>query len=190
MIGKFLIFWSLISPVCIGLIACFLGLSQTTWYPSHPDIGVSIIIYLAYWLLLGSLQGVLLFRLQHPSLARRWFLATTLTGFLLMLAHEIALLGVNTTGQGILFLLISLPCLAILGGPILGFVQFLLLRNINTPNPKENYLHRTWFMASFASWFLGFLSIFGGNYTFLVLLLLAAIGTLIKGLFVARYLQI
>ena len=180
----------LISPGCLILIAVFLWLSQLYWYPSHPNIGISVLVYLMYWILLASLQAALLSKFQHPDLARKWFPATAITGFLLMLAHEVALLGINTGGQGVIFLLISLPLLAILGGPILGLTQFLLLRDIDNFMSRNRHPSRIWFLTSSLSWVLGFLSIFFGGHAPVALIFLALFGTGIKGVFVANYLQI
>ena len=107
-----------------------------------------------------------------------------------MLVHELFLLDTNTNGQGILILILSLPALAISGGLILGFMQFWLIRNLHPKNRHNYRLHRTWFLASWVSWGLSFLCIVFGNGLLLALLLLAAIGTALKGLFLMQYLSL
>ncbi|MEM9908235.1 MAG: hypothetical protein AAF921_24760, partial [Cyanobacteria bacterium P01_D01_bin.44] len=96
----------------------------------------------------------------------------------------------DTSGQGILILILSLPALAISGGLVLGFMQFWLIRHLHPQNRHNYRLHRTWFLASWVSWGLSFLCIFFGNGTLLALLLLATIGTALKGLFLMQYLRI
>ena len=190
---QFLIPWSLISPGCLILIAGFLQTGQITWYPASPERMLSLAIYGAYWVMVSSLQSLLLWRVQGPSFALKWGLTTAITGFALMLAHDLVVLdvlGVNTRGQGSLFLILSWPVLAISGGLVLGFMQFRLIRHLQPKNRHNYRLHRTWFLASWVSWGLGFLCIFFGNGMLLALLLLAAIGTALKGLFLMPYLGI
>ena len=69
-------------------------------------------------------------------------------------------------------------------------MQFRLIRHLHPENQHNYRLHRTWFLASWVSWGLGFLCIFFGNGMLLTLLLLAAIGTALKGLFLMSYLGI
>jgi hypothetical protein len=81
----FLPMWSLISPGCVGLIAAVMAFYQVSWYPAYPDMRWSIAVYLSYWILLGTLQGGLLFwRFHDRQWAIRWAIATSLTGFLVM----------------------------------------------------------------------------------------------------------
>ena len=190
---QFLIPWSLISPGCLILIASFLQAGQIPWYPASPDLMLSLVIYGTYWGLVSGFQSLLLWRVQGPSFALKWGLTTATTGFALMLAHDLVVLdvlGVNTRGQGSLFLILSWPVLAISGGLVLGFMQFRLIRHLQPKNRHNYRLHRTWFLASWVSWGLGFLCIFFGNGMLLALLLLAAIGTALKGLFLMPYLGI
>jgi hypothetical protein len=68
-----------------------------------------------------------------------------------MLLHDLILLkvmGVDTKGQGALILIISLPCLALLGGFILGLAQFWLIRNRYQANLKSNKLNILWLFIS------------------------------------------
>ncbi len=95
-------------------------------------------IYGTYWVLVSGLQSLLLWRVQGFSFALKWWLTTAITGFALMLAHELFLLDIDTRGQGILILILSLSVLAISGGLILGFMQFWLIRHLN-PENRHNY---------------------------------------------------
>lgn len=187
---QFLIPWSLISPGCLILIMSFLQTGQINWYPASSNLMLSLAIYGAYWGLVSGLQSLLLWRVQGLSFALKWLLTTAITGFLLMLAHELLLLDTNTSGQGVLILLLSLPALAVSGGLILGFMQFWLIRHLHPANRHNYRLHRTWFLASWVSWGLGFFCIFFGNGVLLALILLAAIGTALKGFFLMPYLGI
>jgi hypothetical protein len=186
---QFLIPWSLISPGCLILIASFLQTGQITWYPASSNLMLSLVIYGTYWVLVSGLQSLLLWRVQGVSFALKWLVTTATTGFSLMLAHELFLLDTDTSGQGILILILSLPTLAISGGLILGTMQFWLIRNLHPENQHNYRLHRTWFLASWVSWGLSFLCIFFGNSLLLALLLLAAIGTALKGIFLMQYLR-
>ncbi|MEM6434201.1 MAG: hypothetical protein AAF773_10180 [Cyanobacteria bacterium P01_D01_bin.115] len=189
---QFLIPWSLISPGCLILIASFLQTGQITWYPAS-DRMLSLAIYGAYWVMVSSLQSLLLWRVQGPSFALKWGLTTATTGFALMLAHDLFVLDVldvNIGWQGSLFLILSLPALAISGGVVLGFAQFRLIRHLYPANRHNYRLHRTWFLASWVSWGLSFFCIFFGNGGLLALLSLAAIGTALKGVFLRPYLGI
>ncbi|MEO1523088.1 MAG: hypothetical protein AAFU78_20255 [Cyanobacteria bacterium J06633_2] len=169
-------------------------MGQFTWYPAFPDLRVSLVIYSVYWILVSGLQSLLLRRVQEPSLAVKWFWTTAITGLSLMLAHDLLLLdilGINTGGQGILLLIISLPALAISGGLVLGFTQFRLIRNLHPNHQRNRQLRPNWFLASWVSWGLSFLCLFFGGYGApLTLIFLALIGTTLKGIFLAKYLRL
>jgi hypothetical protein len=189
-VQQFLLLWSLISPGCVGLIAAVVQFYQISWYPAYPDMRVSIGVYLTYWLLLGILQGGLLFWQFHDrQWATRWAITTSVTGFLVMLLHDltIALLGIDTRGQGILILILSLPCLVVLGSMILGETQFLLIQYRFKDKPISSQLSVGWSSMSFLSWMVGFLGIVFGSLP--ILLLLVAIGSLLKGQFIQKYFQ-
>jgi hypothetical protein len=205
--NHFLWLWSLISPGCVLLIGLVLWVTQYSWYPTQPAIGVSIGIYLAYWLLLAALQGLLLWRLSHQTLAYKWALTTGITGFVIMLAHELIVLamGVDTRGQGVLFLLLSLPVLGVVGGFVLGLAQFLLLRTdrqqprlqqprlqqprLQPPRLQPPWLQLAWFVACFLAWVIGFGGVFLSLSTPFLLVVFAGLGTAVKGLMLERYLK-
>lgn len=193
--NKFIVFWSLASPVCLSIIASVLWLFKLAWYPAYPKIWLSLAVYLAYWVLLGLLQGAILFwRFQKRRFAYRWFFITSAVGFAIMLLHDLSLLllGADTRGQGVLILLLSLPVLAILGGLPLGLAQFFLIRSRYRANLNFKHLHLRWFALSFLSWTIGFAGIFfifSGTRLFPVLLLLVASGSAMKGWFIQQYLR-
>ena len=189
--NKFIIFWSCGSPGCLSLIVTVDWFYRLSWHPGYPDVRVSIAIYLVYWFLLGILQGgILLWKFQNRQFAYRWFFTTTTTGFLVMLLHDVslALLGIDTRGQGVLILLFSLPCMAVLGGLILGITQFLLIRKRYRINQRLNNLNKIWFAISFLSWVIGFAGIFTGN-ALPVWILLVTFGSAMKGWFIQKYLR-
>lgn len=192
--NKFVILWSLISPGCLSLVASVLWFYQLDWYPAYPDIERSLAVYLTYWLLLGSLQGAILFwKFQERQLAYQWFLMTTTVGFAVMLLHDLALfgMGVDSRGQGILILVLSLPVLAILGGLPLGLAQYLLIRKRYRTDLNLKPLTVRWFAISFGSWVIGFVGIlFGlsGLFRF-VLIFFVATGSFLKGWFIQKYLR-
>ena len=194
--SKFIIFWSCGSPGCLSLIVSANWFYQLGWHPGYPDIRISIAIYLVYWLLLGTLQGGALFwEFQNRKFAYHWFLTTTTTGFFVMLIHELPLIGMTTTGQGELILLFTLPCLAVLGGLILGVNQFLLIRKCNLINQRLNNLVSVgfiWFTISFLSWAIGFAGILFMSSSFntpTVWILLVMGGSAMKGWFIQKYLR-
>lgn len=180
--------WSLISPGCLLLAV---SLNHLLWVRWNLDNLLSrIILYLVYWGLLGSLQGALLFKSQYKTLAYKWFRNTSTTGFLIMLVHDLAVLstGTNASGQGALILLLSLPIVAIFGGWILGYAQFLFLKDHHRVTSQTNRRSSTWFNASFISWITGFIGIlFGDN---IPAFFFAAIGGVIKGWSVMKYLDL
>ncbi len=187
---QFLLLWGLISPGCLGLIAAVLQRYQVMWYPAYPDMRLSIGIYLSYWLLLGILQGGLLFwRFNDRRWAAQWAIVTSLTGFLVMLAHDltIALFGIDTRGQGILILILSLPCLVVLGGLILGLMQFSLIQDRYKTHQKSNWLTLIWFSISLLSWMIGFSGVFLGGQALANLMAFVTIGSLLKGRFIQKY---
>lgn len=184
--------WSLISPSCLILIKSILNVLQISWTPGDPNFGQSIIIYLVYWGFLGSLQGALLYKLQYKTLAYKWFLTTSITGFLIMSVHDVALLGTDTRGQGVLILIFSLPILIALGGLVLGCAQFLLLDNRHGASANRSRILSTWCVASFISWSLGFVGIFLSFYIPIPefpIILLTTVGGAIKGWSVIQYLR-
>jgi hypothetical protein len=186
----FLPMWSLISPGCVGLIAAVMEFYQVSWYPAYPDMRWSIAVYLSYWLLLGTLQGGLLFwRFHDRQWATRWAITTSVTGFLVMLLHDltIALLRIDTEGQGGLILFVSLPCLVVLGSLILGAIQFLLLRDCLETNQQSSRLTVIWCSINLLSWMIGFSGSVCGSLP--ILLLLVASGSLLKGRFIQKYFQ-
>ncbi len=197
--NNFLLLWSLTSPFCLLLIGGILWLNGSIWYPFtgptwHPfdaNIWKSIIIYLIYWVLLGILQGSLLWQFQYKNLAHKWFIKTSVTGFLIMMCHEITplILRVDTGGQGILYLILTLPVLAILGGLVLGITQFWLLLSYNSTTPALRDFKPAWIMASLASWIIGFTGIVFLNYTLFSMILFSTVGAAIKGYAVLKYLQ-
>ena len=194
MINRFIILWGLISPICISLIASVLISYQINWYPAYYDMRLSIAIYLFYWVLLAILQAAALFwKFQDKQLTYKWFFTTSITGFIVMLLHDLIVLkvmGTDTRGQGVLILILSLPCLAVLGGLILGLTQFLLIQNRYKVNLKSDSLKNInilWLSISVISWIIGMSSIlFLGLPT---LIILSAIGSAIKGWFINKYLR-
>lgn len=197
---NFIILWSLMSPICITPILYVLLATESSWYPTS-NIGISIIVYLAYWIPLGILQGLLLFKFQYKKIAYEWFVVTSITGFLIMFCHDLSalILGADTRGQGVLYLLMSLPFLAGLGGLILGFAQFWVLQSYRNKylvnkTPREPRLRLIWFASSFFSWLLGFVGLgiatLGvGGHTPFIFIPFFAMGAALKGYVVMRYLQ-
>jgi hypothetical protein len=185
----FLIIWSLISPGCLGLIVSIS--SQSGWNPGNGMLVLSIAIYLAYWILVGILQaGLLFWKFKNKQLSFQWFLQTSITGFILMLSQDVvlAVMGIDAGGQGALILIISLPILAICGGPILGFIQFLPMKDYYFQNFQSNDLQKRevlWLGISLFSWVIGFGGLISGNGVFFFV----ATGTLLKGWFIHKYLH-
>ena len=182
--------WTAISPMCLAVIGGVFWLTQPAWYPTS-DLRISIAIYLSYWLPLGMLQGALLFKFQYHELAYEWFWTTSLTGFSIVFLHDLHTLvfGINTVGDNALYLIASLPWVAILGGPILGFAQFQLLkRDLNPANSFRYY----WVALSLISWILNVIVaiLFFSNQIFVALFLAATVGTALKGFGVMKHLQI
>jgi hypothetical protein len=187
----FLIIWSLISPGCLGLIVSISLTYQLGWNPGNGMWLLSIAIYLAYWILVGILQaGVLFWKFQDKQLSFQWFLQTSITGFIMMLCHDVILaaMGIEAVGQGALILIISLPILAICGGPILGFIQFLPMKDYYFQNFQSNDLQKReflWLVISLFSCVIGFGGIMSGYGIFFFV----AAGTLLKGWFIHKYLH-
>lgn len=189
--NRFLALWSLISPGCLLLTVSLYYLLGVHFKLGSPDATLLMIaIYLIYWGLLGSLQGALLHKFQYKTLAYQWFRNTSATGFLIMLVHDLTLLstGVNMSGQGGLILLLSLPILAFLGGWVLGYAQFLLLKDRHSVASQTNRLPCMWFVASFISWIMGFIGILLSGSIPVFFILFAAVGGAIKGWSVMKYL--
>lgn len=189
---RFPILWSLISPLCASLIGGVIWFYQLSWYPGYPNLPLSIAIYLSYWLLLGILQAALLFWKFHSKpFAYQWFITTSATGFVSMLLHDLTLIsiGSDTRGQGALILLLSLPILAIVGGLLLAFAQWRLVRIHDHTRPGINF-NAAWLTAGVVSWVIGFIGGFFSSAQFPAFLLLITCGTALKGLLLQRHLQI
>lgn len=197
--SRFVILWSLISPICL-LIARIPHSFQNYWHPGYPNIWASTIIYLFYWLPLGILQGgALLLRFQDKKIAYMWFFITSMTGLLIMLLHDLslALMNIDTRGQGVIILVISLPCLALVGGPVLGLAQFFVIRSHYKSGLNLPRLNTLWFLVSFLSWIMGFVGVlvffwtqgFFFNGILSVLAIFVALGGWMKGWFIQKYLQ-
>ncbi len=191
--NRFLVFWSLISPGCL-----LLAVSLYFLLGVHSDLGsldaslLLITIYLVYWGLLGSLQGALLFKFQYKALAYKWFRNTSAIGFLILLVHDLTLLsiGANLVGQGGLILLLSLPIVAILGGWVLGYAQFLLLKDYPRVPSQTNRRPFMWFVASFISWIMGFIGIWVSFSIPIFFIFFVTVGGAIKGWSVMKYLDL
>lgn len=188
--NKFLILWSLISPSCLVLISSALRLTGLSWIPTS-DIKLSVIIYFTYWVLLGILQGALLLKFQYKILARKWFLTTSTTGFSIMLCHDLCVLplGTNGAGVGMLYLGLTLPVLAVLGGFMLGATQFLLLKNYYEVASQRTGFIPNWFAVSFISWIISFVGILFGSNALFAIIFLSTVGTALKGYAVMKYLR-
>jgi hypothetical protein len=173
--NRFLPFWSVISPVCLALVTAIV--SNRGWYPGH-------------W----ALQQSVIFGFYHnnAAFAQQWFLTTSITGFFVMLSHDLILQGsgLDLRGQGALYLVISLPILAIVGSLVLGLAQFLLLYRHCKPNRPKPRLILAWFVVSFLAWMIGF----GGAWLNLervwLFLIFAGMGTALKGTVLTQYLRI
>jgi hypothetical protein len=167
---------------------------QSSGHPANSNI----LLYLAYWTMLGVGQGGLLFYVyRHRLLSARWAIVTTLAGMGTMLLHDLCLylMGVDTGGQGVVILLLSLPILALLGGWCLGLAQWFVLRRHLTPDRPIDRLAVTWAIAAFFAWAIGFVGLlfamlFAENqFSWIGLPIFTAIGTFIKGIFIATYLK-
>lgn len=190
----FLILWGLISPGCLGLtytILSLLSLLPTGWNLGSGISLLTITAYLSYWILLGILQSRLIFwKFKNKKFAIQWFLRTSIVGFLVMLSHDIvlAMMGIDTGGQGSLILLISNPIRTVCGSLILGFIQFLLIKSYCYQNNRAIDLWGglyCWLVISLFSWIIGLVGVYFQQGVFLFF----AIGTTLKGLFI-NYLKI
>jgi hypothetical protein len=197
---KFLTLWISIVPVCTTAIGLTLWLTRINWIPT-TNIWISIVIYLVYWVLLGFFQGALLVKFKHKKIGYKWFLSTSITGFLVMIFHDLSplVMGVDTGGQGILYLILSLPVVAVLGGLILGYSQFLIIKDYHNTVPSTTPALPKWLGVSFVSWSISFAGtllviinniILSGSNMLFVILIFATIGTAIKGYAVMKYLQL
>jgi hypothetical protein len=196
---KFLSLWISIVPFCATAIAGTFSLTRLFWVPT-TNIWISIVIYFTYWVLLGLFQGALIAKFKHKKIGYRWFATTSITGFLIVISHDLSplVLGVDTGGQGILYLILSLPVVAILGGLILGYFQFLVIKDYDRTVSRTTPPLQQWLGLSFASWSISFaggllISFSNAGDTFNPLfgvLFFATIGTAIKGYAVMRYLQL
>jgi hypothetical protein len=193
--SRFLLGWSLISPACFSLILLpIFWTGNGTWGSVAPKN--SVILYLLYWVILGCLQGGWLFwRFQRRKLAYRWGVVTGITGFSVMGMHDlvILLLGVDLGGQGVVFLLLSLPVLALGGGWILGLAQYFVLQEHLEAKPKQDDRRPLrWLGLSFVSWVIGFLgcwlSLSNPIWWYLIAPFPMALGTFLKGWFIQKYL--
>jgi hypothetical protein len=193
-INQFLLLWSLVSPACFVLVASILRMMKIGWYPGYPQSMISIAIYLVYWLLLGGVQAGLLFWFYHyRKLAIQWFIVTVLTGMGLMLVHDFCVkwAGVDIFLFRAIILAQSLLVLALLGGLILGFSQWLVLRQHCRQLTKQARLNVAWGIASLLSWGIGFVGI-EAAFRFsplIVMSLFLIVGTVIKGFALTKYLK-
>jgi|GEM_PF-3322008 len=192
-INRFVILWGLISPLCIGLIASVLKLNQIRWFPAYYDIWISLTIYLIYWIIVGILQAAAIFWKFHAErLAYKWFFTTSITGFVVMFLHDFILLkvlGADTRGQGLLVLIVTtLPCLAVLGGLILGYCQLRLIRNYYKANRELNYLNILWLFINVILWVICFAGIFISSFSMLALIIFPFV-SIIKGWLINEYLR-
>ncbi|BDA74314.1 hypothetical protein RIVM261_044280 [Rivularia sp. IAM M-261] len=190
--NRFVISWTLISTLCISLIVSGIIFGSVNWRPAdYGNIQTSIVVYFIYWILLASLQGAALFwKFGDKNFAYRWFFVTSITGFFVMFLHDLIVLhvmNVDTRGQGSIFLLLSLPSLAITGGFILGFAQLWLIKNRYKPNLEPVQLNMYWLFLGVVSWIIGFASFYLGNFS-PALFILYPIGSIIKGWFINKYL--
>jgi hypothetical protein len=188
----FVFCWSLISPLCLGIVAGSLSLAQQHWSIADSNIGLSIVVYASYWLLLAMLQGAALFwRFQDRKFAIRWVQTTAIIGSFAMIAHDLFLVlrpGGPPGGQGIVILLITLPCLAVLGSLLLGTAQFRIVRSHYRDPTTANNRNPLWFVVSFMSWIIGFGGIFISLDNISIMPLFITIGTALKGWFIDKYL--
>ncbi|WP_310488365.1 hypothetical protein [Chamaesiphon sp. VAR_69_metabat_338] len=193
--------WTAISPMCLAVSGGVFWLTQLRWYPTS-DLRISIAIYLSYWLLLGMLQGALLFKFQYQELAYEWFWTTSVTGFSIMFLHDLHTLvfGINTVGDnGLFYLIFSLPCVALVGSPILGFAQFQLLQRDLRPTISFRCY---WVVISLISWISTVVVLFSPYlqenssplrnpiFVFVILFLTVTAGTALKGYGVMKHLRI
>lgn len=189
----FVFCWSLISPLCLGIVAGSLSLSQRRG-SIGDDIGLSIVVYSSYWLLLAMLQGAALFwRFQDRKFAIQWLQIAAIIGSLVMIAHDLFLFlrpGGPPSGQGRVVLLITLPCLAVIGSLLLGAAQFRIVRSHYKDPTTSNNRDLLWFVVSFMSWIIGFGGIFISSfYTDISIApLFIMAGTALKGWFIDKYL--
>jgi hypothetical protein len=185
----FVILWSAISSGCIGLIYKLISISETSW---EPGSRFAIAAYLVYWLSLASLQAILLlWKFRDKNFACQWFFTTSVAGFLVMLSHDLTLaaLKIDTRGQGIIILIISIPCLAFIGGWLLGLAQYFVIRKFYRNNIELGSVNDNWFWIAGLSWALGFGGILRIDYIVQVTILLTAIGGAMKGWFLQKYLK-
>jgi hypothetical protein len=186
----------LISPICLSLVVGWAFKRQSAW-----NFTGQLGLYLAYWMILGLGQSLLLWWVyRQRSLAMQWLITTALAGTATMQAHDLllALTGVDPRGQGMLILMLSVPLLALFGGFFLGLAQwFVLWRHTGRSTRAQIRLSAAWAIASFLSWTIGFCGIllgYGfdrlpGIGIFVGLLLCTMVGTSIKGLVVMQYLK-
>ncbi|MGG6263997.1 hypothetical protein ACQ4M3_22010 [Leptolyngbya sp. AN03gr2] len=189
----FILVWSLISPLCLGIVASVFWSRPNNWHPASSEVGISLLVYSAYWLLLGGLQAAALFwRFRDRRFAVRWFLVTSATGILVMLLHDLTVFAITGAleGQGVLFLGISFSVLAVLGGLVLGAAQFLLIRQRDRVHSNLKVLRTQWFVLSWLSWVIGFAGIPFVFYSmFVSVFVTVAVGSALKGWFLQKYLN-
>jgi hypothetical protein len=138
------------------------------------------------------LQGAALFwRFQDRKFALRWLQTTAIIGLLAMIVHDLLVfltLGGPPSGQGIVILLLSLPCLAVLGSLLLGAAQFRIVRShYRDPTTAKNR-DPIWFAVSFLSWIIGFGGIYISFNNLWLVPLFIMTGTALKGWFIDEYL--
>lgn len=176
----------------MGSIVSVIIFGSVNWRPAdYGNIKTSIVVYSIYWILLASLQGAALFwKFKDKDFAYRWFFVTSITGFFVMFLHDFIVLhvmNVDTRGQGVIFLLLSLPSLAIMGGFILGFTQLWLIKNRYKPNLEPVQLNMYWLFLGVIAWIIGFASFYLFNYS-PALFILYPVGSIMKGWFINNYL--
>lgn len=190
--NRFVIVWTLFSTLCISLIVSGIIFGSVNWRSAdYGNIQTSIAVYSIYWILLATLQGAALFwKFGDKIFAYKWFFITSLTGFIVMFLHDFIILhimNVDTRGQGVLILILSLPILAIAGGFILGFAQLWLIKNRYKANLESIPLNSYWLSIGVVSWIIGFAGMFFGSF-FPLLFIFYPAGSMIKGWFINKYL--
>jgi hypothetical protein len=189
--SRFLLGWSLISPICWSLTLLsifFIGDGTLVSVVSEN----SVILYLLYWVILGWLQGSWLFwRFHRRKLAYRWGLVTGITGCSVMGMHDlvILLLGWSFGRPRAVFLL------ALAGGWILGLAQYFVLQeHLEIKPEQEDRLPLSWLDLSFISWVIGFLglwlSFLNPVWWYLIAPFPMALGTFLKGWFIQKCLAV
>ena len=190
--NRFILQWSGISLICIGLIQAAFYSSWVRYPEPNP---ISISVCLAYWLLLAFLQKRVLFsELQNRQFGARWFITVVASGFLPMLLHDLYLLSpdIDPRGQGVLILYLTLPCLAFAGGLVSGITTLLLFKNYSRRRTKLDRLDVVWIIVNVFKWVVGITMFFylGDSFSFSVIIIfLFAVATAIEGGMIRKYLS-